>query len=130
MKLSEMTTEKACDVLCELTPYIENICKNEKFSDFLNEQTKAKTNKEAEQSPKTIASLFQKYTPKATAIVSVFLGDCRKDTFRLLAIINDKTADEIAKQNLMTTAGQISDLIQDEEFIDFFSQFVPLEKTK
>lgn len=41
MKLSEMTTDRACDLLCEITPFIDNICNNEQFASLINEQFNA-----------------------------------------------------------------------------------------
>lgn len=127
MKLSEMTTDRACDLLCEITPFIDNICNNEQFASLINEQFNAN---KTEEKPKTVANIVQKYTSKARVIVPVFLGDCRQDTFRLLAIVNEKTVDEIAKQNIMVTSKQIAELINDEVFVSFFMQYIQPAKTE
>jgi hypothetical protein len=117
MKLSEMTTDRAADVLCEITPYVSNIVADE---ELLAELKRAVSADEVQ----TRAELLAKGAEKITKIVPIVLKKRKADMFGILAALNDKTAEEIGKQNILATMKQVRDIVKDKELMDFFKSCV------
>lgn len=121
MKLSQLTTERAADVLCELTPYIANITGDKALLDELSNKFDSKG--------KSVAELYTFAANKYAALVPILLKEHRNDVFSVLATLNERSADEIAKQNVMETMKQVRDLFQDKELLDFFKSFGQEDET-
>lgn len=117
MKLSDLSTDRAADVLCEITPYIANLAGDKKLLDTLKEKLGSEK--------MSVAEVYTYGAQKLAVIVPIALKDHRADVFGLLAVLNETSPDEIAKQNILTTMQQISDLVQDKELRDFFSSLLP-----
>lgn len=117
MKLSDLSTERAADVLCEITPYIANLAGDKKLLDALKEKLGIEK--------MSVAEVYTYGAQKLAVIVPIVLKDHRADMFGLLAVLNETSPDEIAKQTILTTMQQISDLVQDKELRDFFSSLLP-----
>lgn len=115
MKLSELTTEQAADVLCELTPYIANITGDKALLDELSKKFDSKG--------KSVAEMYTYSAKKCAALAPVLLKDHRADVFGVLAILNETTAEAIAEQKIITTIKQVVELFQDKELLDFFGSF-------
>ena len=113
MKLSQLTTDRAADVLCELTPYIANIVSDE---DLLTELKKAVDAKDIQNKAQYLAIGAE----KITKILPILLKKRKNDVFGILAVMNEKTVDEIAKQNILVTLKQAKTAFKDRELIDFF----------
>ena len=113
MKLSQMTTDRATDVLCEITPYVANIVGDEKL---LAELRNAVDPKEVA----TKAELMAKGIEKVTKLVPIVLKKRKSDVFGILAALNEKTPEEISKQNIIATMAQVREVIKDKELMDFF----------
>lgn len=122
MKLSELTTEQAADVLCELTPYIANITGDKTFLDELAKKFDAKG--------KSVAELYTFAAKKCAVLAPVLLKDHREDVFGILSTLNGTTTDAVAKQNVLTTVLQIRAIFKDKELLDFFKSFGQEEKTE
>ena len=110
MKLSEFSTDRACDVMCALTPYLSNIALDNTLVDTLKEKLHAETRAEM---LATGAERFNK-------VVMILLKEHREDVFGILAVLNDTTAEKIGKQNLIKTMSQIRDIANDKELLTFF----------
>lgn len=121
MKLSELTTERAADVLCELTPYIANITGDKSLLDELANKFDSKR--------KSAAELYTFAAHKYATLVPILLKEHRNDVFGVLAVLNECSADEIAKQKVMETMKQVRDLFQDKELLDFFKSFGQEDET-
>lgn len=120
MKLSEMTTDRAMDVLCEITPYIANITADE---ELLAELRKAIDPKAV----KTKAELMVKGVEKITKLAPIVLKKRKTDVFGILAALNEKTAEEIGKQNIIATMAQVREVVKDKDLMDFFKSCVGSE---
>lgn len=120
MKLSEMTTDRAMDVLCEITPCIANITADE---ELLAELRKAIDPKAV----KTKAELMVKGVEKITKLVPIVLKKRKTDVFGILAALNEKTAEEIGKQNIIATMAQVREVVKDKDLMDFFKSCVGSE---
>ena len=115
MKLSELTTERAADVLCELTPYIANITGDKSLLDELANKFDSKG--------KSVAELYTFAAHKYATLAPILLKAHRSDVFGVLAVLNECSADEIAKQKVLETMKQVRDLFQYKELLDFFKSF-------
>ena len=115
MKLSQLTTERAADVLCELTPYIANITGDKSLLDELANKFDSKG--------KSAAELYTFAAHKYATLVPILLKDHREDVFGVLSVLNETELDKIAKQNIMETMKQVREVFQDKELLDFFKSF-------
>ena len=120
MKISEISTDNAMDVLCELTPYVTNIVTDE---DLVGELKKAIDFKEAN----TMAEKMALTAEKITKIIPIILRNRKNDVFGIVGVLNEKTIDEIAKQNIIVTMKQIRDIAKDKELLDFFKSCTDTE---
>ena len=120
MKLSEMTTDRAMDVLCEITPFIANITADEELLAELR-------NAIDPNAVKTKAELMVKGVEKITKMVPIVLKKRKADVFGILAALNEKTAEEIGKQNIIATMAQVREVVKDKDLMDFFKSCVGSE---
>lgn len=120
MKLSEMTTDRAMDVLCEITPCIANIMADEELLEELRNAIDPKA-------VKTKAELMVKGVEKITKLVPIVLKKRKTDVFGILAALNEKTAEEIGKQNIIATMAQVREVVKDKDLMDFFKSCVGSE---
>lgn len=121
MKLSELTTERAADVLCELTPYIANITGDKALLDELANKFDSKG--------KSAAELYTFAAHKYAALVPILLKEHREDVFGLLAVLNETEPEKIAGQNIISTMMQVRSVLKDKELLDFFKSFGQGEET-
>lgn len=120
MKLSEMTTDRAMDVLCEITPCIANITADEELLEELRNAIDPKA-------VKTKAELMVKGVEKVTKLVPIVLKKRKADVFGILAVLNEKTVEEIGKQNIIATMAQVREVVKDKDLMDFFKSCVGSE---
>ena len=120
MKLSEMTTDRAMDVLCEITPCIANITADEELLAELRNAIDPKA-------VKTKAELMVKGVDKITKLVPIVLKKRKADVFGILAALNEKTVEEIGKQNIIATMAQVREVVKDKDLMDFFKSCVGSE---
>lgn len=120
MKISEISTDNAMDVLCELTPYVTNIVTDE---DLVGELKKAIDFKEAN----TMAEKMALTAGKITKIIPIILKNRKNDMFGIVGVLNGKAIDEVAEQNIIVTMKQIRDIAKDKELLDFFKSCTDTE---
>lgn len=113
MKISELKTDEAISVLCEITPYVMDIAED---SELLSELANAVNVKENT----TLAERVALIAGKLSKIMPILLKKKKSDIFGILGALNNKTPDEIAEQNVLKTAMQVRETIKDEDFIAFF----------
>lgn len=121
MKLSEMTTERAADALCELTPYIAAISTDEELMEEIRSSIDPK--KAANR-----AELMVLGAEKLSRIVPILLKKRRAELFGILSVLNLRTPEQIAKQNILITMGQVRDMVKDRELVDFFKSCASTEE--
>lgn len=120
MKLSELDTSSAADVLCEIGAYALSILADEELAAEL----KSKIDGSGELSR---LELYAFGVQKISALLPIILKKHRDDVFSILAVINGCAADDIASQNIMTTMYQVKDLAADKDMVDFFKSCAPVE---
>lgn len=112
MRLSQLTTDKALDVLCEITPYVSNIVTDEQLMDAIGKSVKREG--------MTKAGIMLLGAEKLTSIVPVVMKTHRADVYGVVAALNGMEPEEIASQNIIKTSMQIRDICKDKELLDFF----------
>ena len=120
MRLSELSTDRATDLLCEIVPYISNICTD----DELLAEIKKKID------PNSVANRAEMLllgVEKVNKIVPILLKTHKGDVFSILGALNEKTPEEIGKQSIITTMMQIRDIAKDRELVAFFTTCVDSE---
>ena len=115
MKLSEISTERAADVLCELTPLIDSIITDEELMKALSAAIGAE-----DAASMSFGQKLLLVSDKVGKIVPILMKKRRAEMFGVLGVLNEKTPEQIARQNLVETMRQVYDLIHDRELMDFF----------
>lgn len=113
MKLSEFSTDRAADILCEISVYTLNILSDEEIRDSLKKQ-------DDEGKQQTAGEKYAIGAQKIGQWIPLILKKHREDAFGILAAINDVAVDAIREQNVLTTMRQIRELAKDKDLIDFF----------
>lgn len=112
MKFSQLTTDRALDVLCEIAPYIANIATDEELMAVIGKSIKS--------DGLTRAGVLLLGAEKLTKMIPVLLKTHRNDIYGVVAAVNGKTLDEIAQQNFIKTTAQVVEVIRDKDLLDFF----------
>lgn len=123
MKLSELSTDRALDVLCELTPYIANIASDEAVVSAVGKVVDA--NKEINIYGKALL-----LAERMGEIIPALFKDHRLDVYGVLSIMNERPASEIAAQKITDTILQVRELFQDPELLSFFKSFAQQGQTE
>ena len=121
MKISELSTDRAADVLCQLTPCIANIAGDKNLLDELS--------KKFDMKGKSAAELYVFGAQKLTHILPIVLRDHRADVFGILATLNETTPDAISSQSVLVTIKQARDVFADKELLDFFKSLQQPDET-
>lgn len=120
MRLSELTTDRAADMLCELVPYVSGIASDEELLAELRRAIDPK-------SLRTKAEYLALGAEKLTKLAPIILKKRKTDVFGVLAVLNEKEPDDIAKQNILVTLVQIRDVAKDKDLMLFFKSCVDSE---
>ena len=120
MKLSELDTSRAADVLCEAGAYALNILTDEELAAEL----KSKIDSSGELSR---LELYAFGVQKISTLLPIILKKHRDDVFGILAAVNGCAVKDIASQNIMVTMQQVKELASDKDMIDFFKSCAPAE---
>lgn len=121
MRISELSTDRAADVLCQLAPYIANIAGDKNLLDELS--------KKFDMEGKSAAELYVFGAQKLTHILPIVLRDHRADVFGILAALNETTPDAISSQSVLVTIKQARDVFADKELLDFFKSLQQPDET-
>lgn len=113
MKLSELSTDRALDVLCELTPYVSNITDDKELMDTLGKELEISEGMNLYGQVGVLAGRIGELAP-------LLLRTHRTDVYGILSAINERTPAEIAAQPVMDTIRQARELFQDIDLMSFF----------
>lgn len=111
----KLTTDKAVDVLIEITPYVAEIAADTELRGIITKHKKAKKSDEF--------GLFADLVP-------LFLKKYRPAVYKLLGAVYEKTEDEIAKQEFTETLAQIKEITTDKDLVDFFTSLAGKQTAK
>lgn len=113
MKLSEFSTDKAVDILCEVSVYTLNILSDEEFRESLKKLT-------GDEKPQTVGERYAIGVQRIGQWIPLLLKKHKEDAFGVLAAVNGVTVDAVREQNVLTTMRQIRALAEDKDLTDFF----------
>lgn len=114
MKISDLSTDRALDVLCEILPNVNSICIDEE----LVEAVKKKVSKKFSELSR--AEILLIGAEKLTEIGLIALKKHRHDVLSILAAINGVEPEQVERQNIIKTMAMLRELAKDEELIAFF----------
>ena len=113
MRISELSTDKAADVLCEVSTYALNIVTDDELRDSLKAQIDA-------EKPQTVGERYAIGAQRIGQWIPILLKKHRDDVFGILAAINGTTIAAIKKQNIIKTMLQVREAVKDKDLMDFF----------
>lgn len=123
MKLSDLSTDKALDVLCELTPYIKNITDDKSATASIGKVL------DDGQGLNTYGR-FMLLAGWVGDFIPILLKTHRSDVYGILSVMNERSVEEIASQKLIDTMTQVRELFRDEDFVSFFKSSARQEQTE
>lgn len=112
MKLSQLTTDQALDVLCECTPHVSSIVTDQALFDAIGKGVDTKG--------MTRMGILLAGVERLNKIVPLLLKSHRADVYGILSAVNRVPVEAIASQNALKTAAQLYELLKDKEMLDFF----------
>ena len=122
MKISELTTERAADVLCEVSIYALNILSDKELLASLRMQIDGKDG------DSTKAELIAVASEKIAELIPLLLKKHKDDVFGIVAAVNGLTLEQVRQQKIIKTMTAIKEMAQDKDLIDFFRSCVSTEK--
>lgn len=123
MKLSELSTDKALDVLCELTPYVGSIANDEEVVGTVGRVMES--GQEMNRYGQVVLLLG-----RVGDFLPLLLKNHRADVYGILSVMNERPVAEIAAQKLTETVRQVRELFQDPELLTFFKSSAQREQTE
>lgn len=115
MRLSELTTDETLDVLCEITPCVERIIKDEGIINTVGTAV--------DTTGMTKIGVLLAGMDRIGTLIPALLKDHRADLYHILGAVNRIDPAEIAAQRLTVTLTQIDEVLHDEELRAFFKSF-------
>lgn len=122
MKISELTTERAADVLCEVSIYALNILSDKELLASLRMQL------EGTDGDRTKAEMIAIASEKIAELVPLLLKKHKDDVFGIVAAVNGLTLEQVRQQKIIKTMNAVKEMAQDKDLIDFFKSCVSTEK--
>ena len=114
MKLSDLSTDRALDVLCEILPNVNSICIDEEMVEAVKKKISKKF------SELSRAEILLIGAEKLTEIGLIALKKHRHDVLSILAAMNGVEPEQVERQNIIKTMTMLRELAKDEELIAFF----------
>lgn len=112
MKISEMSTDRVLDVLCEITPHVGAIVKDEDVMLAVGEAIDYKG--------MTKWGVVMAGLDRIAEVVPLLLRTHRDNVYGILSVLNEKTPADIAAQPIIDTMQQVKDIFRDEDLLSFF----------
>lgn len=113
-RISELSTAEATDIICEITPWIEDIVTDDELVSVIRE----KVNIGKETTKLEYATLM---VDKISKIAPILLKKKREAVYNILAAFNGKSVEEVGKQSFIVTLSQIKTLVKDKELMGLFT---------
>lgn len=122
MKISELTTERAADVLCEVSIYALNILSDKELLASLRMQL------EGTDGDRTKAEMIAIASEKVSELIPLILKKHKDDVFGIVAAVNGLTLEQVRQQKIIKTMTAIKEMARDKDLIDFFRSCVSTGK--
>jgi hypothetical protein len=105
INMEELSTEKGLNILCAITPTVGNIFSDKEVMGMFSEENQDDSN--------TVANMAN--------VISLILEKHRKDVYKILASLSDRTIEDVAKQNFFDTFEQVAEILNMEALKGFFT---------
>lgn len=115
IKIDKFTTDKVFQIICAITPVIDEVMQDKEIKRIWERKTDIEGLSKEEAEKKLEAHMKK----NMLELVPILLGKYKHQVYVILGVINDKTADEIAKQDFVETICQIEELINDKDAMGF-----------
>lgn len=115
MRLSEMNNDVCIEKVIEITPYLGEIMQDEELISIFYDRLDITDMDEKEGKIKGLAKGVSNFTK----LIPILLKKHKENIYSVLAIVNDKTVEEIRKQNPVQTIKQLKELWSDKELLNF-----------
>ncbi len=119
MKLSEMTTDKAAELIVEVSPLIDKLIDDELVSDL---ETVISFE------GKTIGEIYAIGAKKISTILSIVIKNHRAELFGIIGMISGKTIEEVAEMKMKDTINEVKTFFND--FMDIVLSVKNTEKAE
>lgn len=117
MKISEMSTNKAADAIVRISAHLSNILDDGEMMEVI--KTTASTGTE---------NAMNGWANLLTKVVPICLEKHRNDLFSIVAVLDNKTAEQVGEMKLIKTLNILKESV-DKELLDFFGSFTTREST-
>ena len=117
MKFSEISTDKALDIICEITPYVMNISSEFVERKELLEEMKKFAKENPDMSNFEMASYI---VEKLNDVLPLIIRNRKSDVFGIIGAVNGVSVEYVAQQSFLTTLCQLKEIFDDKEFLAFF----------
>ena len=115
MKLSQISSEKAADILIRIAPDIETIVNDKELVAMVSKREKVDIKDDnSKQKATKVGGLFILKT------AAYLLKNHRECAWNIIGALNDKTSEEIANQPIIVTFTQTTEILSDRDFMTFF----------
>ena len=122
MKLSELSTDRAMDVICEITPAVEDIiCDEELLAEIKRKIEKREGMSRAE--------ILRFAMEKLTKIIPIIMKKKRASVYAILAALNMTDTETVAGQSIIKTMEQIKEAFSDKDLVAFVKSCWKTEKS-
>lgn len=113
-----INTDKACDILCEITPLIENLTTDKEVVALVKDIQNNGSNQE----DKSKQLMFK--------LIPIVLKNNRETVYKVIATCFGKNAEDIKAQKVSETINQVKEILKDNELLSFFTLSKPTEATE
>lgn len=111
--LKDLSTDEACDVLCEIAPEIQSIVEDESLMETIGKPIDAGN--------LTVAGARMTATGRVVSMIPLLLKTHRNALYGILAAISGEPKENIASQSIGETMQMARDAMNDELLMGFFT---------
>ena len=118
MKLSQLDSDRMLDVICELSPVIDEIVSDEEISRIIADRVKPKE-EESEEAFRQRA--FNKGISNVIKVATTIFKAHREAVYKILSTMNEKSVEEIRTQKGTATIKEFVEILKDEDLLKLFT---------
>ena len=120
MKLSQMTSDQAADVMIQIAPDIETLVNDAELGNMIKKRELTSDKNKA----KKLGGMF------VLRVATYLLKTHREIVWNVLGAMQQKTAEEVASQLFPATFTQVIEVLNDKDFMSFFQlSGLPVQET-
>ena len=121
MRISDLTTDAALDALCEIAEPLSEIIADTNLMEALKRKTKVSEGA-------TRMEVWAAILGQLSKVIPIVLKTHRQSVYEIVAAVNGKSYEDLKKQNILKTMGEIREIVTDKAFADFFRSARDMDK--